>query len=104
MDKEHNSFLIVTILDKIANIKAAKILRFNDLTTDGDLCHQGRDTEITPKKLRLSKPIDMRRTITDGAIAFSFQPFMGEKCFFWIFLRKTLVFNFLRGDPTKGII
>jgi hypothetical protein len=32
---------------------------FNPLRIDGDLCHQGQDTEIAPKTLRLSKPTDM---------------------------------------------
>jgi hypothetical protein len=31
----------------------------NSLRTDGDFCHQGRDTEIAPKTIRLSKPTDM---------------------------------------------
>jgi hypothetical protein len=35
------------------------LLRLNSLRTDGNFCHQGRDTEIAQKKLRLSKHTDM---------------------------------------------
>jgi hypothetical protein len=32
---------------------------FNPLRTDGDFCHQGRDTEIAQNIFKLSKPTDM---------------------------------------------
>jgi hypothetical protein len=59
---------------------------FSSSRTDDDFCHQGRDTEIAPKYLRLSKPTDMtiissRGALSDGTISFSIEPFLGKMHF-----------------------
>jgi hypothetical protein len=53
----------------------------NSLRTDGDFCHQGRDTEIAQNILRLSKPTDM--TIHWNALGkhFLMVPFRGINAF-----------------------
>jgi hypothetical protein len=66
----------------------------NSLTTDGDFCHQGWDTEIAQK----IKIVEIYRhdhslesswgSHSDGTIRFSFQQFWGDKCIFWTFLKK----------------
>jgi hypothetical protein len=43
----------------ILELIAVKKYAFKSSRTDGDFCHQGRDTEIGPKNVRLSQHTDM---------------------------------------------
>jgi ABC-type uncharacterized transport system permease subunit len=65
------------------------------MRTDGDFCHQWRDTEIAQNNLRLLKRTDM--TIHWKALGKHFMmvplvvrfiQFLGNKCIFCIFLKK----------------
>jgi hypothetical protein len=74
---------------------SVEICVFNSLGTDGDFCHQGRDTEIA-KKCNIVRTYwhghSLESTwgaLSDGTINFSIQPFFGENAIS-IFFSKNL--------------